>query len=177
MENKLINNMKKLIIILLLIPIFGLTQTRQDSLFVAADSTFQMIATEVETTLDPKFRMLEEQYIAKAIKDFKTMMAQETINSQQLNHDLSKTMLADLRLFIKNYRVKFLVAKERKYVVDTRVLHKDKESLNSEINRLKSAIVLGGDSTVIQPHINALTNKRNDVNKLIKSLKPISNVR
>lgn len=168
--------MKKLIIILLLAPIFGLTQTRQDSLFVAADSAFWQLATEVETTLDPKFRMLEEQYVSKAIKDFKTMMAQETINGQQLNHDLSKTMLADLRLFIKNYRVKFLVAKERKYVVDTRVLHKEKESLNNEINRLKSAIVLGGDSAVIQPHINALTNKRNDVNKLIKSLKPISNV-
>ena len=76
-------------------------------MFVAADSTFQMLATEVETTLDPKFRMLEEQYVSKAIKDFKTM--QETINSQQLNHDLSKTMLADLRLFMKNYRVKFLV--------------------------------------------------------------------
>ena len=74
----------------MLAPLLGLTQTRQDSLFVAADSAFQMIATEVETTLDPKFRMLEEQYVSKAIKDFKTMMAQETINSQQLNHDLSK---------------------------------------------------------------------------------------
>jgi len=137
-------------------------------LFSVSVSAQTMQATKIETTIDFKFKVLQN-YITEANKEIKSMVANEAIVGDVKNRELIKQLALDLQNVMKLNRPKFIEVKETIIQVDSIATIKQKESILTEIDRLKSEINLGNDSTLIQPKINELLNQRNDLNKIINN--------
>lgn len=127
-----------------------------------------MTATQTITSLDPKFEVMQRS-VVEAKRQIKQMQAQEAVSGNFKNKELTKQFLTDISALIKNYREKFMDVKEYKWTGDSLQVVKEKARLASEITRLKTEISNGEDSTYIQPQINQLQNRKNDLNKITRS--------
>ena len=76
---------------------------------------------------------------------------------------------------MKLNRAKFITVKFDTIQVDSLQTIQQKTDLLKEINRLKAEINSGEDSIFIQPKINELTNKINELNKIMKNWTPVRN--
>lgn len=132
-----------------------------------------MQAVQVETSIDPKFKVIQK-YITEAQQQVRAMMANEAIQGDVSNREITKQLLSDLQALMKLNRAKFMEAKETIIKVDSLQTITQKKQLTTEITRLKAEIIAGEDSTYIQPKINELTNRRNEINKIIKSWTPLT---
>lgn len=83
-------------------------------------------------------------------------------------------MLVDLQAVMKLNRPKFMDVKESIWIGDSLQTIKEKERLTTEITRLNLVITNGEDSTYIQPQINQLQNRKNELNKIIKTWKRVA---
>lgn len=127
-----------------------------------------MQATQVETSIDFKFKIIQK-YLDEAKDQVRSIMANEAIQGNTKNRELTRQLLADLQAVMKLNRPKFMEAKETIWRGDSLQTVQEKANLTTEINRLKAEIIAGEDSTLIQPKINELTNKRNEINKIMRS--------
>lgn len=165
--------MKHLFIILLVAVTIGAKgQTGTLSMYTTPAKVTMMQAVQIETSIDPKFKVIQK-YITEAQQQVRAMMANEAIQGDVSNRETTKQLLSDLQAVMKLNRAKFMEAKETIIKVDSLQTITQKEQLTTEITRLKAEIIAGEDSTYIQPKINELTNKRNDLNKIIKNWVPI----
>ena len=133
-----------------------------------------MKSVKINTSIDEKFRVVQH-YITEANQQVKIMIANEAVLGEVKNRELSKQLLLDLQAVMKVYRAKFITAKCDTIQVDSLQIVQQKTDLLKEINRLKAEINSGEDSIFIQPKINELTNKRNELNKIMKNWTPVRN--
>jgi len=159
--------MKNLLLILaLFISINSFGQLYNSSMYL--DSGVQMTATQTTTSIDRRFEEVQ-RCINEAKIQVKRINAQEAVqNNPKLKAEINQ-LLSDLQAVMKLNRPKFMDFKEYKWVGDSLQTIKEKERLASEILRLKNEITLGEDSNYIQPQINQLQNRKNDLNKITKS--------
>ena len=128
----------------------------------------QMTATQTTLSIDSKFEEVQ-RCLTEAKRQIKRINAQESVsNNPKLKAEINQ-LLVDLQAVMKLNRPKFMDAKEFKWVGDSLQTIQEKERLASEIIRLKSVIESGEDSTYIQPQINQLQNRKNDLNKIINT--------
>jgi len=130
--------------------------------------SIQMTATQTTTSIDRRFEEVQ-RCINEAKIQIKRINAQESVqNNPKLKAEINQ-LLSDLQSVMKLNRPKFMDFKEYKWIGDSLQTIKEKEHLASEILRLKNEITLGEDSNYIQPQINQLQNRKNDLNKITKS--------
>jgi len=161
--------MKKLFLILaLLFSISSFGQTFTDAIYRPIEPSIQMTATQTTTSIDRRFEEIQ-RCLNEAKIQVRRINAQETVqNNPKLKSEINQ-LLSDLQAVMKLNRPKFMDFKELKWVGDSLQTIKEKERLASEILRLKNEIVLGEDSNYIQPQINQLQNRKNDLNKITKN--------
>jgi uncharacterized small protein (DUF1192 family) len=131
-----------------------------------------MQAVKIETSIDEKFRVIQH-YLTEAQQQVKVIIAKEAILGSVKNRERAKQLLADLQAVMKANRDKFIEATFDTIQVDSLATIEQKAALSKEITRLKAEIMSGEDTTYLQPKINELTNKRNDLSKIIKNWKLI----
>lgn len=157
-----------LLITALLFSLSSFGQTFTDAIYRPAMPTIQMTATQTTTSIDRKFEEVQ-RCLTEAKKQVRWMNANESVsNSPKLKAEINQ-LLVDLQAVMKLNRPKFMDAKETKWVGDSLQTINEKERLANEILRLKNEITLGEDSTLIQPQINQLQNRKNDLNKITKT--------
>jgi len=164
------NNMKNLLLILaLLFSVSSFGQPIGVTLpYITDVQSVQMTATQTTTSIDRRFEEVQ-RCINEAKIQVKRINAQESVqNNPKLKAEINQ-LLVDLQAVMKLNRPKFMDFKEFKWIGDSLQTINEKERLASEILRLKNEIVLGEDSNYIQPQINQLQNRKNDLNKITKS--------
>lgn len=159
--------MKKVFcILLILISISSFGQIVTNNLIQV--QSVQMTATQTTISIDPKFVEVQ-RWLTEAKNQIKRMNAQEEVSgSPKLKAEINQ-LLIDLQNVMKLNRAKFMDSREYKWIGDSLQTIRDKELLTSEIARLNKSIINGEDSTYIQPQINQLQNRKNELNKIIRS--------
>lgn len=159
--------MKKVFcILLILISISSFGQIVTNDLIQV--QSVQMTATQTTISIDPKFVEVQ-RWLTEAKNQIKRMNAQEEVSgSPKLKAEINQ-LLIGLQNVMKLNRAKFMDSREYKWIGDSLQTIRDKELLTSEIARLNKSIINGEDSTYIQPQINQLQNRKNELNKIIRS--------
>ena len=158
--------MKNLLFITLILVSINSFGQLYDSMILG--NSIQMTATQTTTSIDPKFVEVQ-RCLTEAKRQIKRMNAQEAVSGNpKLKAEINQ-LLTDLQNVMKLNRAKFMDAREYKWMGDSLQTVKEKERLTSEIARLNLSIANGEDSTYIQPQINQLQNRKNDLNKITHS--------
>lgn len=139
-------------------------------------NSIQMTATQTTTSIDPKFVEVQ-RCLTEAKRQIKRMNAQESISGNPKLKTEINQLLIDLQNVMKLNRPKFMDAKEFTWFGDSLQTVREKERLTAEIIRLNQSIINGEDSTYIQPQINQLQNRKNDLNKITKTWKRVTTSR
>lgn len=171
--------MKNLLIIIAIL--FAISANGQETTNSLAKVTItpptKMKAVKVETSVDGKFERISD-LLQEMEKQVRHLMASETASGELTTEQVAKQTLtleyiAALKTVQKAYRPKFMKAVESTIEVDSLDYRNQQDSDEKELTRLKAAINLGQDSTVLQPRANSLKNGINARKKIFLTWKVV----